>query len=155
MKYARGCNTSFLRGIIYPIGYEKRTKERGRDKLSISGETRKQSNLRKGQHQIRQTMCFRKTYTSGCSALVRSVRVPNKCCVGSCRFSLGSKCCVERSPFSFCQPELLSVVWDRPAGSSFSARFPYNPIHLLCIKFFVSLNNSQNNGTPVRLVHFE
>ena len=28
------------------------------------------------------------------------------------------KCCVERSPFSFCQPELQSVVSDRLAGSS-------------------------------------
>lgn len=54
--------TSFLRGIIYPIGYEERTKERGRGELPISGKTRNQSNLRKGQSQIRQTMCFRKTF---------------------------------------------------------------------------------------------
>ena len=32
------------------------------------------------------------------------------------------KCCVRRSPFSFCQPELLSVVSDRSAGIVLPAR---------------------------------
>ena len=35
------------------------------------------------------------------------------------------------------------------------ARFPYNPIHLLCIQFFVYLNNSRNKRVPLRLIRFE
>ena len=62
--------TSFPRGIICPIGYEKRTKKRGCGKPPISGETWNQSKLRKGHCQIRQTMCLRM------SSLVRLAKVP-------------------------------------------------------------------------------
>ena len=35
------------------------------------------------------------------------------------------------------------------------ARFPHNPIHLLCIQFFVWLNNSRDNRIPLRHIRFE
>ena len=52
MRYALrgntfGCKLRSSGGIIYPIGYEERTKERGCGKLPISGKTRNQSNLGK------------------------------------------------------------------------------------------------------------
>ena len=36
-----------------------------------------------------------------------------------------------------------------------AARFPYNPMHLLCMQLFVQQKNSPNNGAPLRLVCFE
>ena len=36
-----------------------------------------------------------------------------------------------------------------------SARFPFNPIRLLCMQLFVLQNNSGNNGAPLRLIRRE
>ena len=90
--------TSFLRGIIYPLGYEKRTKERGRGKLPISGETRK----------IRQTMCFRKTcVVSDRSALVRSARV-----LDFLKVRRGIRLRRSKRRLGASLPEFLSIVLD-------------------------------------------
>ena len=52
----------------------------------------------------------------------------------------------------------LAIDWKKIISKE-RARFPYNPIHLLCIQFFVELNNSGNNSgnnsPPLRLVRFE
>ena len=57
---------------------------RGCGKLPISGKTRNQSNLRKGQSQIRQTMCFRKTFGLRRIVLISFVK-PG--CIIACKVS--------------------------------------------------------------------
>ena len=115
--------TSFLRGIIYPIGYEKRAKEMvvanhqfpGRIGTNQISEKRTSSNP--SNHVLAYVIPLSFAWLGFPSTA--SVRV-SLLAISACRVP---KCCVGRSPFSFCQPELLSVVSDRPAGSSLSQSY--------------------------------